>query len=133
MATWCVLQLAESVTVQNQLPVGYVVALVTVMAFMVMDRVIYLSRAKALKTLYHYAALLGVCLWSQLAMGAGPDRPLVGASLAVLVALKALSLALNARQIRCGYPERTREHFLMQVRRRKGPWFVAAESQTPWT
>jgi hypothetical protein len=109
------------VTVQNQLPVGYVVALVMVMAFMVIDRVIYLSRAKALKTLYHYAALLGVCLWSQLAMGAGPDRPAVGASLAVLVALKALSLALNARQIRCGYPERTREHFLMQVRENTRP------------
>ena len=32
---------------------------------------------QALKTLYHYAALAGVCLWSQLAMGAqhGPDRP----------------------------------------------------------
>jgi hypothetical protein len=105
-------ELAESVS-QNQLPIGYVLFLIALMMFMVMDRVIYLTSSKHAKTMYHYFTLVAVSVWVHNVCWSGSQEK-GSLSCSMFFAVKSVSLALNARQIRCGYPERTRQHFLTQ-------------------
>ncbi|KAK3256104.1 hypothetical protein CYMTET_34743, partial [Cymbomonas tetramitiformis] len=102
--------LAESVR-QSQLPTDYVLFLLTYSALMVFDRVVYLYSFKAGKVVYYFVTLVAATTWVMLIFN---HRQSNRFSVTLIYITKLASLVLSARQIRCGFPPRTRQHFLMQ-------------------
>ena len=92
---------------QGLFPIDYVLAVTACIALIVLDRVVYLNRAKAAKAVYHFVTYAAFCTFlfrlyhhqgSLRTTDAGRDG-----LLRVFFMLKSMSFALNARQIRSGY------------------------------
>jgi hypothetical protein len=83
-------------------PIDYVVAVTACIFLIVLDRIIYLNRAKAAKVVYHYVTFAAFCafIFHVYHRNGGSGN---NGLLRAFFLLKSLSFALNARQVRSGY------------------------------
>ena len=92
---------------QGLFPIDYVLAITVCIALIVLDRVIYLNRAKSAKVAYHFVTYAAFCtflfrLYHRQGQFSSTEAGRA-TMLRVFFLIKSVSFALNARQIRSGY------------------------------
>ena len=92
---------------QGLFPIDYVLAISACIGLIVVDRIIYLNRAKAAKAVYHFVTYAAFCSFLLRLYHRQGQFKSTAAGRALLLRLffllKAASFALNSRQLRSGY------------------------------